>query len=173
MQATGTNPPNKHHNNQHHTNTCVCVPRPLIQYLTHHNTPNTSTHVSTLILCRWSTAAGKRPDPFRTRKLSPPTPMVLHPEECGRVGNRRPTTTQIQSTREPDTTRQTRGCFRHATTQLFSPSHHLLIRHKRIPPRPRILKNNLIPNTLLIGQLNQPPQHPRIAALQRREERRY
>ena len=89
-----------HRTNTTTTNTTqtkhVCVPRPLIQYLTHHNTPNTSTHVSTLILCRWSTAAGKRPDPFRTRKLSPPTPMVLHPEECGRVGNRRPTTTQTK-----------------------------------------------------------------------------
>src|SRR4030095_256845 len=35
-------------------------------------------------------AAGKRPDPFRTRKLSPPAPMVLHPTEGGR-GGRRPT----------------------------------------------------------------------------------
>src|SRR6266511_738984 len=34
-------------------------------------------------------AEGKRPDPFRTRKLSPPAPMVLHPRECGRVGRRR------------------------------------------------------------------------------------
>src|SRR5439155_21879225 len=34
-------------------------------------------------------AAGKRPVPSRTRKLSPPAPMVLHPRECGRVGRRR------------------------------------------------------------------------------------
>jgi hypothetical protein len=32
---------------------------------------------------------GKRPVPFRTRKLSPPAPMVLHSPECGRVGHRR------------------------------------------------------------------------------------
>ena len=32
---------------------------------------------------------GKRPETFRTRKLSPQTPMVLHPTECGRVGHRR------------------------------------------------------------------------------------
>src|SRR6266540_7186169 len=41
-------------------------------------------------------AEGKRPDPFRTRKLSPPAPMVLHPRECGRVGRRR-TTTQFRA----------------------------------------------------------------------------
>src|SRR5659263_387972 len=34
-------------------------------------------------------AEGKRPAPFRTRKLSPPAPMVLHPLGCGRVGHRR------------------------------------------------------------------------------------
>lgn len=32
---------------------------------------------------------GKRPVPSRTRKLSPPAPMVLHPPGCGRVGRRR------------------------------------------------------------------------------------
>src|SRR5437879_2604057 len=34
-------------------------------------------------------AEGKRPVPFRTRKLSPPAPMVLHSLGCGRVGRRR------------------------------------------------------------------------------------
>src|SRR5215211_1081152 len=34
-------------------------------------------------------AEGKRPVPFRTRKLSPPAPMVLHSRGCGRVGHRR------------------------------------------------------------------------------------
>ena len=34
-------------------------------------------------------AEGKRPVTFRTRKLSPPAPMVLHPGGCGRVGHRR------------------------------------------------------------------------------------
>ena len=36
-------------------------------------------------------AWGKRPDPSRTRKLSPTAPMVLHPPGCGRVGHRRTT----------------------------------------------------------------------------------
>src|ERR1700750_1456746 len=36
-----------------------------------------------------ATAAGKHPDPSRTRKLSQPAPMVLHPTGCGRVGRRR------------------------------------------------------------------------------------
>ena len=34
-------------------------------------------------------AQGRRPDPFRTRKLRPGTAMVLHPEGCGRVARRR------------------------------------------------------------------------------------
>ena len=38
-------------------------------------------------------AWGKRPVPFRTRKLRPTAPMVLHPRECGRVGHRRTTIT--------------------------------------------------------------------------------
>src|SRR5690349_7934115 len=40
-----------------------------------------------------ATAVGTRPVPFRTRKLSPPAPMVLHPGGCGRVGHRRTHTT--------------------------------------------------------------------------------
>ena len=36
-------------------------------------------------------AARKHPDPSRTRKLSQPAPMVLHPTGCGRVGRRRTT----------------------------------------------------------------------------------
>ena len=42
------------------------------------------------MVCRWLMAAGKRPVPFRTRKLSPPAPMVLLPGGSGRVGYRRP-----------------------------------------------------------------------------------
>ena len=34
-------------------------------------------------------ATGKHPDPYRTRKLSLPAPMVLQPRGCGRVGRRR------------------------------------------------------------------------------------
>ena len=36
-------------------------------------------------------AWGKRPVPFRTRKLRPTAPMVLHSRGCGRVGHRRTT----------------------------------------------------------------------------------
>ena len=42
-----------------------------------------------LWVCRWLMAAGKRPVPFRTRKLSPPALMVLLPGGSGRVGYRR------------------------------------------------------------------------------------
>ena len=37
-------------------------------------------------------AWGRRPVPFRTRKLRPSTAMVLHSEGCGRVAHRRSTT---------------------------------------------------------------------------------
>ena len=37
-----------------------------------------------------ATAAGAHPDPYRTRKLSRPAPMVLQGRPCGRVGRRRP-----------------------------------------------------------------------------------
>ena len=45
-------------------------------------------------------AWGKRPVPFRTRKLRPTAPMVLHPGGCGRVGHRRNT---IKWSRPPNT----------------------------------------------------------------------
>src|SRR5690242_21905304 len=44
-------------------------------------------------------AEGKRPVSFRTRKLSPPAPMVLHSGGCGRVGRRR---TQRDSRAHPN-----------------------------------------------------------------------
>src|SRR5690349_24730504 len=34
-------------------------------------------------------SVGSHPFPSRTRKLSPPEPMVLHRKRCGRVGRRR------------------------------------------------------------------------------------
>ena len=37
-----------------------------------------------------ATAAGAHPDPYRTRKLSRPAPMVLQGRPCGRAGRRRP-----------------------------------------------------------------------------------
>jgi hypothetical protein len=36
-----------------------------------------------------ATAEGSHLFPFRTEKLSPPAPMVLHGRLCGRVGRRR------------------------------------------------------------------------------------
>src|SRR3954447_12632357 len=41
-------------------------------------------------------AAGKHPDPSRTRKVSQPAAKGLHPTGCGRVG-RRPTILQMGS----------------------------------------------------------------------------
>src|SRR4051812_50110839 len=45
-----------------------------------------------LIVLSVVVAEGKRPVPSRTRKLSPPAPMVLHSLGCGRVGRRRHST---------------------------------------------------------------------------------
>ena len=50
-------------------------------------------------------AAGRHPFPFRTRKLSPPAPMVLGEESPGRVGRRRDLLTKA-SPRPP-----ARACF--------------------------------------------------------------
>src|SRR5690625_1536148 len=52
-------------------------------------------HVVTVVI-----AWGKRPVPFRTRKLRPTAPMVLHPGGCGRVGHRR-TLLQVASRPAP------------------------------------------------------------------------
>ena len=69
-------------------------------------------------------AQGRRPDPFRTRKLRPGTAMVLHPEGCGRVARRR-----TQTSQGGDTT----ACplpFPHTRTQPQTrPSHTATPRH--------------------------------------------
>ena len=53
--------------------------------------PGITTHPAQRVLLSVSVviAVGKHPVPFRTRKLSPPAPMVLHRRRCGRVGHRR------------------------------------------------------------------------------------
>ena len=55
-------------------------------------TPPTQSFVVGLVVAWFLSvvlAVGSRPVPFRTRKLSPPAPMVLHSGGCGRVGRRR------------------------------------------------------------------------------------
>ena len=74
--------------------------QPLYESHPTHKPPKTRAHTTRL----WGVGSGytklavvivlgKRPATFRTRKLSPTTPMVLHPTGCGRVGNRRNHTT--------------------------------------------------------------------------------
>ena len=77
-------------------------------------------------MCRWLIAVGKRPVPFRTRKLSPPALMVLHPGGCGRVSYRRPKNTnkQLHNTNAAPTTPHSGGsrvnsCFRASPEQGF------------------------------------------------------
>lgn len=67
-----------------------------MQYLTQHPSKGTQQKrvcTNASHVCRWSIAAGKRPVPFRTRKLSLHTLMVLQPGGCGRVSHRRHQTT--------------------------------------------------------------------------------
>ena len=75
--------------------------QPLYESHPTHKPPKTRAHTTRL----WGVGSGytklavvivlgKRPATFRTRKLSPTTPMVLHPTGCGRVGNRRNHTTK-------------------------------------------------------------------------------
>ena len=98
VEATGTNTPNKPtpgFSTNHTQNETLFAST--MQSLTQH-TQNCHNDISILIItitstpkmCRWLIAAGKRPVPFRTRKLSPPAPMVLLPGGSGRVGYRRP-----------------------------------------------------------------------------------
>ena len=63
-------------------------------------------------------AWGKRPVPFRTRKLRPTAPMVLHPRECGRVGHRRTTLSNTRKRRRAPH-HQVRG-----PSPLTPPTHH-------------------------------------------------
>ena len=80
-------------------------------------------------VCRWLMAAGKRPVPFRTRKLSPPAPMVLPPGGSGRVGYRRPNNF-THNTRLGNTTLPRRVLFMHARGPCPTTSgHHALRNH--------------------------------------------
>ena len=97
VEATGTNTPNKptpgFSTNQTQNETLFASTMQSLTQHTHcHNDISILiiTITSTLKMCRWLIAAGKRPVPFRTRKLSPPAPMVLLPGGSGRVGYRRP-----------------------------------------------------------------------------------
>src|SRR4029078_10386452 len=94
-QPTGTNRPracltNPQPKPQKHT------PQFLARVHTHISTPKTKHPPQTRHTGRGrvhrvtaAIATGKHPDPYRTRKLSLPAPMVLQPRGCGRVGRRR------------------------------------------------------------------------------------
>ena len=109
VKATGTNRPKQTHQTQKQTgfgettqttkisNRIVTVAR--VHY-TVSDTTHTTRHKNASCVCRWPIAAGKRPDPFRTRKLSLLTLMVLQPGGCGRVRNRRHQTTTNNSIHE-------------------------------------------------------------------------
>ena len=64
-------------------------------------------------------AWGRRPVPFRTRKLRPSTAMVLHSEGCGRVAHRRSTTHK-----GPRTAHAATGPLSHTPTPNTHPEAH-------------------------------------------------
>lgn len=108
VKATGTNRPKQTHtllfecgNNKHNKDTIIhtvaCV------HYTVSDTTHPTRHKDASSVCRWPIAAGKRPDPFRTRKLSLLTLMVLQPGGCGRVRNRRHQTKQQLNTQQRET----------------------------------------------------------------------
>ena len=72
-----------------------------MQYQTRHARPNKINKHGPRQNVSVAIVVGKRPDPFRTRKLSQPTPMVLHPGGCGRVGHRRPQTNKNRLLNQP------------------------------------------------------------------------
>ena len=81
------------------------------------------------------TGAGSHPFPFRTRKLSLPPPMVLHPQGCGRVGRCR------GFIRQARVASQQRGLFLFAGQRVFAtPSRpsfsSAATRCKMRPPQP-------------------------------------
>ena len=88
-------------------------------------------------MCRWLIAVGKRPVPFRTRKLSPPALMVLHPGGCGRVSYRRPKNTNKQlhnPTRHPHNTVTGAALLLHTQFDYrISPPHTTRENTKQIP----------------------------------------
>lgn len=71
-------------------------------------------------------AWGKRPEPFRTRKLSPTAPMVLHLGGCGRVGHHRNTTKH-----EGPPHHQVRGPH-----TIHHPTHNARHHQRQLTPKP-------------------------------------
>ena len=123
------------HNNQHHTchhrQEACCNHR----FPTPPGTARTGCGARVTAVIAW----GKRPVPFRTRKLRPTAPMVLHPGGCGRVGHRRNT---IRS-RPPNT--HVSGGLPHLTVQSLQ-THHGGSPALTTPPKTRL--NQTHPQTL-------------------------
>ena len=87
-------------------------------------------------------AVGKRPVPFRTRKLSLPTLMVLHSPGCGRVGHRRHT--HLVSSPQP---------WAQPDTRPPGPGARTTPRGRVNTPQPRVTRFNHSPESL--GQQDQ------------------
>jgi hypothetical protein len=95
----------------------------------HRNPPHTTGGAGTAgggrvtVVIAW----GKRPVPFRTRKLRPTAPMVLHSRGCGRVGHRRTTPTRVEA--------PTHQCW--GLPNFNNQPPHARIRPPQPPPPPR------------------------------------
>ena len=111
-------------------------------------------------------AAGKRPVPFRTRKLSPPAPMVLPPGGSGRVGYRRPNNF-THSTRHTNPHGLCGGClcFCHARTlprcRLVGwPTQLSALRTPTPAPTPHCGQQPRHPSLVSTHELYESTQHP-------------
>src|SRR3954469_23704567 len=98
-------------------------------------------HTTTHVGCVWVfrsvsvvLASGKRPVPFRTRKLSLTAPMVLQPKGCGRVGHRRTQHEEEEDPgREPETVLP--GSFSYPHPRVVPPGTRVVHRGTRVVHR--------------------------------------
>ena len=120
MTTTNTNTHDVCWQNKQQQETVTVVTASTMQYLTQHPSKGTQQKrvcTNASHVCRWSIAAGKRPVPFRTRKLSLHTLMVLQPGGCGRVSHRRHQTTKTKYYRSR---RFTRSCSPTASSAFYA-----------------------------------------------------
>src|SRR3954469_9488825 len=120
-----------------------------------------------LIVLSVVVAEGSRPVPSRTRKLSPPAPMVLHSPGCGRVGRRRHQTS-VQNAPPGDRRGILHFRFWQAecVARFGHPPVHTRTRRRRVgatsAPPPRVVHIPLPPSTVFRRPLSAAPFRSRL-----------
>ena len=91
MKLTGTNMPITFQPFSHMRGVLMVLLASTVRFPRYGQTPRVGLLSGSIYLHKVTAiiATGKRPVPFRTRKLSLSAPMVLHWLRCGRVGRRR------------------------------------------------------------------------------------